>query len=176
MTRSVVAVVVAGVTGALAFGLVGLALAAEPATSSGTPAVVVRADDGDLLASVPVGRRGFALSYRNSVYGTLAEDRYTVQAEALPASWFRLVEVAADQRAVLEEYYALPGPSRATAGDRRNWVSDPARRMVFRALNIAATDLGERTLHVPGHRPVPLWRLVGDGDPIVVLDIEENPR
>ncbi|HWM00359.1 MAG TPA: hypothetical protein VNP20_23670 [Nocardioidaceae bacterium] len=171
MTRSVVAVV-AGVTGALAFGLVGLALAAGPATSSGTPAVVVRADDGDLLASVPVGRRGFALSYRNSVYGTRAEDRYTL---ATPGR-FRLVEVAADQRAVLEEYYALPGPSRAAAGDRRNWVSDPARRMLFRELNIAATDLGERTLHVPGHRPVPLWRLVGDGDPIVVLDIEENPQ
>ena len=172
MTRPVVAVVVAGVTGALAISLVGLALAAEPATSSGAPAVVVRADDGDLLASVPVGRRGFALSYRNSIYGTPAEDRYTLASR----NRFRLVEVAADQRAVLEEYYALPGPSRAAAGDRRNWVSDPARRMVFRELNIAATDLGERTLHVPGHRPVRLWRLVGDSDPIVVLDIEGNPQ
>jgi hypothetical protein len=163
--------VIAGVAGALAFGLVGLALAAAPA-APGAPAVVVRSDDGDVLASVPVGRRGFALSYRNSVYGTLAEDRYVLASR----DRFRLVEVAADQRAVLEEYYALPGPDRAGAGDRRRWVSDPARRMAFPELNIAATDLGERTLHVPGHRPVRLWRLVGDDNPIVVLDIEESPQ
>jgi hypothetical protein len=162
-------IVAAGVAGALAFSLVGLALAAEPATS-GAPAVVVRSDDGDVLASVPVGRRGFALSYRNSIYGTLAEDRYVLAT----GDRFRLVEIAADQRAVLEEYYALPGPDRAGTGDRRTWVSDQVRPMVFRELNIAATDLGERTLHVPGHRPVRLWRLVGDDDPIVVLDIEES--
>jgi hypothetical protein len=164
--------VTAVVAGGLAFGLVGLALAAGPATSSGAAAVAVRADDGDLLASVPVGRRGFALSYRNSVYGSRAEDRYVLASRGR----FRLVEVAADQRAVLEEYYALPGPRRSGAGDRRTWVSDPARPAVFRELNIAATDLGERTLHVPGHRPVRLWRLVDDDDPVVVLDIEENPQ
>ena len=65
------------------------------------------------------------MSYRNSVYGTLAEERYRVAADGR----FALVELAADQLAVLEEYYAVPGPVRRapyrTAGtsSRR-----PARR------------------------------------------------
>jgi hypothetical protein len=170
LIRPPVAVATAVLAGALGLGLVGLAVTAGPATSRTGPAVVVRSDDGEVLTRVPVDERGFALSYRNSIYGTRAEDRYALGAHGR----FRLVEVAADQRAVLEEYYALPGPRRAAADDRRRWASDPARRAVFRELNIAATDLGERTLHVPGHRPVRLSPLVADDDPVVVLEIEEN--
>ncbi|TFV63816.1 hypothetical protein E4P41_03630 [Geodermatophilus sp. DF01-2] len=149
------------VTAALAFG------------GDGEQAVTVRTPDGDVIASLPVeaGDR-FAVSYRNSVYTTLAEERYRV----LPDGRFELVELAADQVAVLEEYYAVPGaPRPAPPGDRRAYVvePDPTRPAVFERLNIAATDLGERTLWVPGHPPVPLWQRVVSENPTVLLDIEE---
>jgi hypothetical protein len=52
---------------------------------------------------------------------------------------------------------------------------DAERPTVLGTLSIAATDLGERTLLVPGEPPLELWRLVGDGDPFVVLGIEDKP-
>lgn len=137
-------------------------------------AVTVRAPDGDLIARVPLAGDTFAVGYRNSVYTTLAEERYRV----LPDGRFELVELAAEQTAVLEEYYAVPGPPRpARAGDRLPYVvdPDPARPAVFDDLRIAATDLGERTLFVPGHAPVPIWERVVSDDPTVILDIEESP-
>lgn len=137
-------------------------------------AVVVRGSDGGLLANVPLNGERFAVSYRNSIYGTLAEERY----EVLPDGRYRLVQIAADQLAVLEEYYAVPGaPRHAAEPDRREWVvpPDPAHPLVLERLSIAATDLGERTVHVPGAPPLELWRLVDDKQPFVVLDIEENP-
>lgn len=146
------------------------AATAAPAGDDG-PAVVVRAPDGEVVVSVPLPGDRFAVGYRNSVYTTLAEERYRV----LPDGRFELVELAADQVAVLEEYYAVPGaPRPAPAGDRRDHVAepDPARPAVFDALNIAATDLGERTLYIPGADPVPIWRLVTGEDPTVLLEIE----
>lgn len=153
-------------------------LAAGCATQSPGPAVTVRDGDGALLTQVPLAARSFAVSYRNSVYGTLAEERYRVE----PGGRFGLVELAADQLAVLEEYYAVPGPVRAAPdGDRRNWVAQPGDRPVFTDLSIAATTLGERTLLVPGHPPVPLAPLVATNvatnvtaDVTVVLDVEES--
>lgn len=135
-------------------------------------AVTVRAPDGELLASVPLTTDRFAVGYRNSVYRSLAEARYVVR----PDRRFEVVQLAADQVAVLEEYYAVVSrPLAAPDGDRRAYVAppDPARPPVFEFLNIAATDLGERTLYVPGEEPVALWRLVGD-DPTVVVQIEET--
>jgi hypothetical protein len=137
-------------------------------------AVTVRTPDGDLIARVPLDQDAFAVSYRNSIYTTLAEERYHVR----PDGRFELVEIAADQIAVLEEYYQVPGaPRPAPPGDRRNFVvaPDPARPAVFETLNIAATDLGERTLWVPGHPPVPVWQRVVSEDPTVLVDIEETP-
>jgi hypothetical protein len=134
------------------------------------PAVTVRDGSGALLTQVPLPAGSFAVSYRNSVYGTVAEERYRVQ----DGGRFGLVELAADQLAVLEEYYAVPGPVRpAPDGDRRSWVAQPADPTVFTDLAIAATALGERTLHVPGHPPVPLAPLVST-DVTVVLDVEEG--
>jgi hypothetical protein len=121
---------------------------------------------------VPLAGRTFAVSYRNSLYGSTAEERYRVAADGR----FVLDELAADQLAVLEEYYAVPGaPRPAPPGDRLDHVADPdpARPAVFTRLNIAATDLGERTLYVPGAEPVPIWRLVAGEDPTVLLEIEE---
>jgi hypothetical protein len=136
--------------------------------------IVIRGEGGDVLASVPLHGEGFAVSYRNSIYGTLAEERY----EVLSDGRYRLVEIAADQLAVLEEYYAVPGaPQRAAEPDRREWVvpPDPERPTVLQNLSIAATDLGERTVHVAGEPPLELWRLVGSENPFVVLDVEEKP-
>lgn len=136
-------------------------------------AVTVHTADGELVARVPLAGDRFAVSYRNSIYRTLAEERYRVR----PDGRFELVEIAADQVAVLEEYYQVPGaPQPAPAGDRRNFVvaPDPARPAVFDSLNIAATDLGERTLWVPGSPAVPVWQRVVSDDPTVLLDIEET--
>jgi hypothetical protein len=132
------------------------------------PALTVRDGGGALLTRVPLPAAEFAVSYRNSVYGTVAEERYRVR----DGERFGLVELAADQLAVLEEYYAVPGPVRAApGGDRRSWVAEPRDHPEFSELAIAATALGERTLHVPGQPPVPLPPLVTDGV-TVVLEIE----
>jgi hypothetical protein len=134
------------------------------------PALTVHDSGGVLLTRVPLPAPEFAVSYRNSVYGSVAEERYRVR----EGGRFGLVELAADQLAVLEEYYAVPGPVRAApSSDRRRWLAEPRDNPVFDELAIAATALGERTLHVPGHAPVPLPPLVTDGV-TVVLDIEES--
>ena len=150
----------------LAAGLLGSGCAAaDPG-----PALTVRDSGGALLTQVPLPAAEFAVSYRNSVYGTVAEERYRVH----EGSRFGLVELAADQLAVLEEYYAVPGPVRAApSGDRRRWVAEPRDHPEFGELSIAATALGERTLHVPGQAPIPLPPLVTDGV-TVVLDLEEG--
>jgi hypothetical protein len=153
---------------ALVAGLLGAAGGAEPAPATG-PVVSVREPGGDLLAQVPLDAGVFAVSYRNSVYGTLAEERYRVDGER-----FMLVELAADQLAVLEEYYAVPGlVRRAPAPDRRDFVARPAGAAEFAALALAATALGERTLHVPGHPAVQLAPLAPTAGPTVVLAVEE---
>ena len=159
-----VVVAVALAAGTVAAGMIG---------RDGPSAVTVRAPDGHLIARVELRGDTFAVGYRNSVYTTLAEERYRV----LPDGRFELVELAAEQIAVLEEYYAVPGaPRPAPAGDRLNYVADPdpARPAVFDDLRIAATDLGERTLFVTGHAPVLIWERVVTDDPTVLLDIEEN--
>jgi len=150
----------------LAAGLLGAGCAgADPG-----PALTVRGSGGELLTQVPLPAKEFAVSYRNSVYGSVAEERYHVR----EGGRFGLVELAADQLAVLEEYYAVPGPVRtAPDGDRRRFVAEPRDHPVFSELAIAATALGERTLHVPGRPPVPLPPLVTD-EVTVVLDIEET--
>ncbi|MGY1834446.1 hypothetical protein ACI79P_04970 [Blastococcus sp. SYSU DS0510] len=176
MARHLVLAVVAVLVTVTAAGVAVAVATAEGgpvAVGDGTRAVTVRAPDGAEIARVPLDGDTFAVGYRNSIYRTLAEERYRV----LPDGRFQLVELAAEQVAVLEEYYAVPGPPRpAPPRDRLAYVvpPDPARPAVFDELNIAATDLGERTLHVPGAEPVPIWQLVVTDDPTVILDIEEN--
>lgn len=148
---------------------------AARADMAGPAELVVRGPAGRVLASLPLPEGRFAVSYRNSIYGTLAEERYAV----LPGHRYRLTQLAADQLAVLEEYYAVPGaPRPAAQGDRRQWIAapDPARKVEFSRLSIAATDLGQRTVHAPGQPPLALWRLVGDGAPFVTLELEGLPR
>jgi hypothetical protein len=168
-TRVVVLAVVAAVVVAAGTVAAGVVIGGD-----GPSAVTVRAPDGHLIARVELRGDTFAVGYRNSVYTTRAEERYRV----LPGGRFELVELAAEQIAVLEEYYAVPGaPRPAPAGDRLRYVADPdpARPAVFDDLRIAATDLGERTLFVTGHPPVLIWERVVTDDPTVILDIEETP-
>lgn len=170
MLKPAVTMVVAASMASSVAAVTGLAAIGDEAARI----IVIRGHDGGVLASIPLHGERFAVSYRNSIYGTMAEERY----EVLPDGRYRLVEIAADQLAVLEEYYAVPGaPRPAAEPDRREWVVPPdfERPTVLDALSIAATTLGERTVHVPGEPPLELWRLVEDEHPFVVLDIEGKP-
>jgi hypothetical protein len=144
-----------------------LSSASVAADGSGTPGLRVSLPDGTPLATVRLPPDGaFALRYRNSLYGTLAEERFVVTSEGE----LRLVELAADQLAVLEEYYAITTPARRDQ-DRNGWTASPAHVPVIRQLRIAATDRGERTLLVDGQPAVELWRLVEDDGLTVILEV-----
>ncbi|MGH2427475.1 MAG: hypothetical protein ACRDGV_01120 [Candidatus Limnocylindria bacterium] len=160
----------------------GLAIAAILAATLGFAALasaggsgqtlVVRDRQGGELARVALpAEPSFSLRYRNSLYGSLAEERFMVGADGR----MELVMLAADEVAVLEEYYAVDGaPMPAAASDSRRWRAAPARAVALHELTIAATDLGERTLLVPGQPSVRLWQLVGDGNPSVIVSVEER--
>ena len=112
----------------------------------------------------------FALAYRNSLYGASAEERF----EPLGDGTFRLVEVASDRLAVLEEYYRLsPSVDRGRTA-RLRWEHGLAAPPAFRELRVIADRLGGRTL-LAGTRLMELWRLVPDGA-VVRLTLEpESP-
>jgi hypothetical protein len=150
----------------LAALIVPLALtAAAPAA----PALAVIGPDGEVLAERVLSDGGFSLRYRNSLYRSLAEERYAVD----PDGRIRLVELSADELAVLEEYYAIDRPAERQAGEAaRAWRAKPAREVVIESLVVAATDLGQRVLLVDGAAPIELWRLVEDGDPSVRLEVK----
>lgn len=134
--------------------------------------VLVRDERGTILARVGLGEdRQLTLRYRNSLYGSLAEERFVVRGSSL-----HLVQLAADDRAVLDEYYVVDGGAEPTRpGDDRAWWAAPRDALWLDDLAIAATDLGERTLIVPGRPPLELWRLVDDAAPTVVLVIAGPP-
>ncbi len=149
-----------------------LVVGAVAATVSGVTdgrAVVVADPNGTVMARVPLGsERGFAMQYRNSLYGTLAREGFDVT----DGGSFRLDDLSAEQLAVLEEYYAVDAaPERGTAGW---WSAPPAYELELAELRVAATDLGQRTLLVAGQPPIELWRLVDDAAPTVVISIGEG--
>ena len=167
------AAAVVGLVCLAALGAGGIAVAGAPVESH-RPRALVISNDGGMLASIPLSGDTFAVSYRNSIYGTVAEERYTVRDDGT----YRLDQLAADQLAVLEEYYAVPGPPSAAADtDRKEWVADPdpEQPAEFSRLSLAATDLGRRTVYIPGAPPLELWKLVEDSDPFVVLSLKETP-
>lgn len=152
---------------------VGLAAAASASRPTGTPGhewqLVARAPNGDVLLRVPLPEDRFVLRYRNSVYGSLAEERFTIRADGRMA----LVELAADEAAVLDEYYVTADrPRPSDTGDTRRWEAEPAALLQLAELPIAATRHGERTLVVEG-RAVALWQLAGAGGPTVILQAED---
>ena len=152
-----------------------LALAAAPmlaaAASAPTreaPALVLTGPGGGVLARVPLADSQFTLRYRNSVYRSLAEERFAVDR----AGRMTLVRLGADELAVLEEYYAIDEPAGRAASGARAWEAPPARPVVLDELVVAATDLGRRTLLVEGAEPIELWHLVGDAAPSITLAVE----
>lgn len=131
--------------------------------------IVVTDDDGRILARLALGEdQSFSLQYRNSLYGTLAEERFTVD-----GGRFRLDELASEQLAVLEEYYTVvETPVRAGT----DWYrAPPAYELELVRLIVAATELGERTILVEGQSPLPLWTLVGAAGPFVHIEVARGP-
>ena len=147
-----------------------MAGAVAMARDDGAHWVVVRDRDGVELARAAISRSdGFALRYRNSVYESLAEEQFEVDGEHL-----RLVELRADELAVLEEYYTAVGATRSGPGSGRTWRIEVERDPIALPLRVQATALGERTLLAAG-QAIPLWRLVAErDDTLVVLTIEET--
>jgi hypothetical protein len=138
------------------------------AAASADQRLVVRGPDDRVLAEFPLPDRAFTLRYRNSLYRSLAEERYVVDS----VGRIHLVGLAADELAVLEEYYAIDRPAwRADGSARRTWLADPAREVTIENLIVAGTDLGRRTLLVDGAAPLELWRLVDDRSPSVELEV-----
>lgn len=146
------------------------ATAAVMAGQDGARALVVRDSTGAELARVALSPSGgFALRYRNSVYKSLAEERFQVVGDRL-----RLVELGADELAVLEEYYTAVGAERTGPGSTRAWRIRVERPPLDLPLHVQATDLGRRTLLVNG-REIALWQLVaGRDDTSITLDVEDR--
>jgi hypothetical protein len=150
-------------------GVLAALLLTGAGAAGNTPVLAVRDPAGMSLARVALPPDGsFALRYRNSVYESLAEERFVAEGTSL-----RLVGFGAEEVAVLDEYYELAaGPRR---GGPLGWVGTPEQHVLLESLNVAATDLGQRTLVIEGSAPLPLWRFVADRAPTVVLTIEPAP-
>jgi hypothetical protein len=133
--------------------------------------IVARDGAGTELARVALPPSGeFGLRYRNSVYGSIAEEWYRVDGDRL-----RLERLAADELAVLEEYSTAFGAVRAGPGADRRWEVAVERRPIDLPLRVRATTLGERTLLSAGTE-LALWQLASPGaDTLVVLTIEPSP-
>lgn len=129
--------------------------------------MLVSDGSGSVLLRLPLGdEAGFRLQYRNSIYRSPAEERFAVT----PDGRMQLVGLAARELAVLEEYYIIEGPARRDPHGL-GWKSTPSEPLVLERLQVAATDLGERTLLIDGQPPVQLWRLVDDRSPSVLLEV-----
>lgn len=131
------------------------------------PALNVIRSDGSVVERVSLpADRSFTLRYRNSLYGTLAEERFVID----ESGSIELVELGAEQLAVLEEYYAVDEP--AAQADDGAWSATPAHAPRTTSLRVAATELGQRTLIVDGQDPIELWQLVQDADPTIILELD----
>jgi len=153
-----------------AIALLGASSAAVPAEPALGWRLVGRAEGGQVLLNVPLPDGRFALRYRNSLYGSLAEERFSVDA----AGQLVLVELAADEVAVLGEYYEVAErPRPASSPDARAWVAPPAAPVALAHLPLLATSHGQRTLVVEGRPPIALWHLTARGSARLVFTAEQ---
>jgi hypothetical protein len=140
--------------------------AAVAAREGGERWIVVRDATGAELVRVMLPESGeMAMRYRNSVYESMAEEHFRVAGDHL-----RLVELRAEELAVLEEYYTALGASRSPPlGEWRIAVERPP---IALPLRVQATELGQRTLLTEAGE-IELWRLVAGGDDtVVILSVE----
>ena len=150
---------------ALVVALVCGLMAGSGAAARSGQTIIVSDDDGRVLARLALDEsRAFSLGYRNSLYGSLAEEHFVVE-----GGGFRLDHLSAQELAVLEEYYAV---SEAPVRVADWWSAPPAYELVLERLTVAATDLGERTILVGGQASLALWQLAADSDPFVHLEVE----
>ena len=155
----------------LVVGAFALLLTADGQAAAPALRLVLTDGDGRRLAAVELPADGrFTLRYRNSLYDSIAEERFSVNADGELV----LEQLAADEPAVLAEYYAALDTRRAASGDARRHVGRPALAVVLEELTLAATDRGRRTLLVDGQAPVQLWRFVHDAHPSVTLRVERT--
>ncbi|MDQ4034596.1 MAG: hypothetical protein M3153_01595 [Chloroflexota bacterium] len=133
--------------------------------------IVVRDAAGAELARAELRpSEGFALRYRNSVYRSIAEERFRVDGDRL-----RLVELRAEELAVLEEYYTATAADRTSSGSSLEWRVVVERPPIPLPHRVQATALGQRSL-VTERVDIPLWKLVEDrDDTLVILSVEETP-
>jgi hypothetical protein len=143
---------------------------ADAAADSGDARwLVIRDASGTELTRAPLPSTGsFALRYRNSVYGSTAQEHFTVDDGSL-----RLVELRAEELAVLEEYYTATGAVLAAGDSTLKWMVAVERPPIDLPLRVRATELGRRTL-VVGDQEIALWQLVAAREEsLVVLSVEE---
>jgi hypothetical protein len=130
------------------------------AMTGGSPHVVARATDGDVVAELRLPASGtFALEYRHSYYRAPAREIFRVTGDG-----FELVAVSSPSEAVLD-YYEIDGERERRGG---SWTLRPARPARFERMALAATETGRRTL-VAGDRRVPLF---GGDDVHLRLEVE----
>ncbi|MDP8904744.1 MAG: hypothetical protein M3N29_05425 [Chloroflexota bacterium] len=151
--------------------VLGVTFAGTPGRPAGDWLLVGRSEAGEILLRVPLPDSSFALRYRNSVYDSLAEERFRVDATGRLV----LAELASDEVALLGEYYDVARrPRRAPLSDARDWVAPPARHTALEELPLIASQHGERALLVEGRRPVPLWSLAGTETATITLAAEKD--
>jgi hypothetical protein len=151
---------------AVGFAAVGTQSSPTGAEGAGWQLVVRGANDEELRrVALPDAR--FTLRYRNSIYGSLAEERFQVS----PDGRIVLVELAADEAAVLDEYYEADRPQPTDADDARRWRATPLSPPTLEELVVAASEHGRRTV-VVGGAEIPLWQLAPDGASAVTLEAE----
>ena len=129
------------------------------ALAGGTPHVVARTADGDVVADLRLPASGaFALDYRHSYYRQPARETFRATGDG-----FELVAISSPSQAVLD-YYEIDG-----ARERRGgvWTVRPVRPARFETMALAATAVGRRTLVAGGDR-APLY----GGDVHVRLAVE----
>jgi len=122
------------------------------ALAGGSPHVVARASDGDVVAELRLPPSGtFALEYLHSYYRQPARETFRATGDG-----FELVAISSPSEAVLD-YYELDGARERSGGV---WTLRPERRARFDEMGLAATAVGRRTL-VAGDEREPLYG--GDG-------------
>lgn len=152
---------------------VGVVLTAGAALGAGRPPgrfLVVRDSAGAVLVRTELPPSGeFSLTYRNSLYHSLAGEDYRVDGDRL-----ELVALDANELAVLEEYSNAFGAVPGRRDSDLRWTVAVDRAPIALPLRVKATSLGERTLIVDGTR-IALWRLVAQGDdPLVTISVERG--